>query len=148
MKLHPAEVAAEITHFPFFKGFDESVILQIGTMMEVKTAEAGDCILVEGQKNKSLFFLRQGDVDLFLKGKKIASMTRSGDVFGEMSVITDKAVSSTITANTKSEYFELNTDHFGHVHPNEKAHFEVMLYKIFCNVLVEKINSTNSLIST
>ncbi len=145
MKLHPAEIASEIMSFPFFKNFDESILLQISTMIQLRSVEAGECILIEGQTNKSLYFLRQGSLELFLnKGQNILRVYDPGDVFGEMSVITQEPVSTTVKAIQDSELFELNTENFGYVHPNEQSYFELMLYKIFCNVLIEKIKKTNS----
>lgn len=142
--MHPAEIANEIKEFEFFKPFEGRFVLQLATMMENRALSQGDCILVEGQGNQCLYFLRSGAVEIYISGKKIAVLADQGEVMGEMSVITGKPASSTIVAETGVEVFVLDTANFVHVLPIERDLLQLLLYKVYCNILVDRLTRANA----
>jgi signal-transduction protein with cAMP-binding, CBS, and nucleotidyltransferase domain len=144
MILHPAEIANELKNYYFFNIFKERFLLQICTMVEVQSYAPGDCIIVEGQLNRKLYFIRSGTVEIYMGGAKIAELSEQGEVMGEMSVVTEKPATSTIVAQTQLEVFVIDTNNFLHFKSNEKDHFELMLYKMFCHILVERLNKENN----
>src|SRR4051794_24985498 len=98
MKPHPVEVAKELRKFTFFKSFSDDLLLQVSTMIEVASFKSGQNILKEGDLNKCLYFLRSGVAEIVLAGEVVAILQAAGEVMGEMSVITEKQVSTTIRA--------------------------------------------------
>ncbi len=144
MILHPAEIANELKNYYFFNIFKERFLLQVCTMVELQSYVPGDCIIIEGQLNHKLYFIRSGTVEIYMGGSKIAELSEQGEVMGEMSVVTEKPATSTIVAQTPLEVFVIDTNHFLHVKSAEKDHFELMLYKMFCHILVERLNKENN----
>ncbi|MEN0060352.1 MAG: cyclic nucleotide-binding domain-containing protein [Bdellovibrio sp.] len=143
MKLHPAEIAKEIRSFSFFRQFTDELLLQIATMVHTEEFSAGDFILREGQKNESLLFLKSGKVEISLSGEVLATLDHAGEVFGEMSVITVSPISTSVKAVTAVECFVIKIEKFDHVHPKDKDHFEALLYRIYCEILAERLRKTN-----
>lgn len=143
MNLHPADIAKEIKNYSFFKSFSSDLLLQASTMFSLKKFPAGSVILKEGQKNSQLYFLRSGKVDISLLGETIASLASVGEVFGEMSVITQNPTSTTLIAHEDSELFVLNSEDFAHVHPKDKDRLAALLYQIYCTILTERLVRTN-----
>lgn len=144
MRMHPAEIVEELKNFEFFKLFEGRLLLQLATMMENRTFTQGDCILVEGQRNQCLYFLRSGAVELYINGTKIAVLADQGEVMGEMSVITGKPASTTIVAETTVEIFVLDTANFLHVLPIERDLLQLLLHKVYCNILVDRLTRANA----
>lgn len=64
MQMHPAEIAREIQAYPFFLSFDESLLLQVSTMVREVSFDAGKTILAPGETNNTLYFMRQGTVQI------------------------------------------------------------------------------------
>lgn len=144
MILHPAEIANELKNYYFFNIFKERFLLQVCTMVEAQSYAPGDCIIVEGQLNQKLYFIRSGAVEIYKSGLKIAELSEQGEVMGEMSVVSAKPATSTIVAKTQLEAFVIDTNNFLHFKSVEKDHFELLLYKMFCHILVERLNKENN----
>lgn len=143
MKLHPAEIAKEISSFSFFKSFSQDLLLQTAAMVHTQSFAEGSFVLQEGKTNSSLFFLRSGKVEISLAGEVIASLDTPGEVFGEMSVITSNLTSTTVKALSKVECFVVRSEDFAHVHPKDKDRFQALLYQIYCFILTERLLRTN-----
>lgn len=143
MKLHPAEIAKEIKQYQFFRSFPDDLLLQVATLFQTTAFKRGDVIIKEGMPNKSLFFLRGGHAEVVLAGEVVALLQHPGEVIGEMSVVTQKEASTTIRAGTDLECFVLNTDNFSFVPAKEKDHFQHLLYRVYSNILVDRLMKTN-----
>lgn len=141
--LHPVDIAKEIKPYPFFSTFDESLLMQLATMVRTKSFNLGDEILKEGQKNNKLFFLRKGEVDLMVSGERVGTLSKVGEVMGDMSVFGDVTVVATLIAKTQVDCFIVSTDDFAQVQPIQKDRFQFLLYKIYSTVLTERLAATN-----
>lgn len=143
MKLHPAVIASEIKNYSFFRKFSEDLLLQVSTMTDVLVVKQGDLILKEGDVNYCLYFIRSGRADVLLAGEVVATLTNQGDVFGEMSVVSENKVTTSIRAATDIECFVLDSRNFNHVHPKDKDHFLSILYRLYSIILADRLIKTN-----
>lgn len=143
MALHPAEIAKEIHLFPFFQSFDESLLLQVSTMVREVTFEKDQVILHPGQMNDTLYFLRGGTVRVMVDNEVVNELSARGEVLGEMSVLSGKPVSAKIQAKTVVSCFSIHADDFAHVHPHQKDRFQFLLYRIYSGILTERLAKTN-----
>jgi CRP-like cAMP-binding protein len=143
MNLHPAVVAEEIKSYPFFHSFDEALLLQIATMVRVAEFSAGHFVLRAEQMNDTLYFLREGIVDVLVEGEKVNELNKIGEVLGEMSVFSGMPVSADICAKTDIRCFTISAEDFAHVHPAQKDRFQMLLYRIYAGVLTDRLMKTN-----
>ncbi len=143
MKMHPVDIAKEFRHFNFFRSFNDDLLLQLCAMTEIETFPKGSMILTEGQKNKSLYFLRSGVAEILLAGEVVAILQTAGDVMGDMSVVTERAVTTSIKAAVDVECFVLNSEYFNHVAPKDKDHFMAIFYKVYAVILADRLVRTN-----
>src|SRR5437868_12811276 len=65
--------------------------------MERKSYRAGEAIIVEGADTSDAFILESGEVVVSHGGKTLRAL-RTGDIFGEMALLTDQPRSATVTA--------------------------------------------------
>lgn len=143
MKHHPSEVAKEIQTFSFFKNFTNELLLQIATMMEHNQFQKGDIILKEGEPNTKLYFIRSGAAEVVLAGEVVALLQSPGDVMGEMSVVLNKPVTSTLRAATTMECWTLDSEHFKHVSQKDADRIYAVLYRVYATVLADRLTKTN-----
>lgn len=143
MKPHPVDVAKELRQFTFFKSFSDDLLLAVSAMVDVATFKQGENILKEGDLNKSLYFLKFGVAEIVLAGEVVAVLSMPGEVMGEMSVITERPVSTTIRASEDLECYVLNSENFAHVNPKDRDHFLAILYRIYSNILADRLIKTN-----
>lgn len=141
--MHPVDVANELKKFSFFKSIQEDLLLSIATMTSMVKFQAGEFILTEGQANKDLYFIRSGVAEVVLAGEVVAILQNPGDVIGDMSVVTEKPVSTTIRAKSEMECFLINSESFENVGAKERDHLYAILYRIYAIVLADRLVKTN-----
>lgn len=112
--LHPIgeEAAQGMVASPLFSDFSSEELVEVIKGLELLTYEAGDVIVAEGAPGDSLFVLTTGTVKAFVKDPdghyhKVREMYE-GAFFGEVSILTGKPRSATITAATPCELLQLD----------------------------------------
>lgn len=112
--LHPVDEAAAqgMVASPLFSDFSADELVEVIKGLELLTYEAGDVIVAEGAPGDSLFVLTTGTVKAFVKDPdghyhKVREMYE-GAFFGEVSILTGKPRSATITAATPCELLALD----------------------------------------
>ena len=112
--LHPIgeEAAQGMVASPLFSDFSSEELVEVIKGLELLTYEAGDVIVAEGAPGDSLFVLTTGTVKAFVKDPdghyhKVREMYE-GAFFGEVSILTGKPRSATITAATACELLALD----------------------------------------
>jgi hypothetical protein len=95
-----------------FAAFTQEELVEVMGGLELLTFESGDIIITEGEQGDSLFVLTSGVAKAFIrdpKGKSVCVRAmRDGEFFGEISLLTGKARTATITAATRCELLELD----------------------------------------
>ncbi len=136
------EKAERLRTFGFFRDSPEYFFRELAMITEIRDVLPGVCILNEGQINESLFFLISGAVEIYVLGERVAQLNKAGDILGEMSLITARPASATITAVTPVSFFAIpSTKLEGLV--RSSLDFGYYLYRTFSLSLSEKIVFTN-----
>jgi hypothetical protein len=103
----PARVAS-----PLFEEFTQDELVEVIHGLQLESFAPGDIIITEGENGSSLFVLTSGVAKAFVRnqsGKHVfVRELREGDFFGEISLLSGKPRSATITAGTSCELLELD----------------------------------------
>jgi hypothetical protein len=96
-----------------FAAFAQDELIEIIHGLQLLTFEGGDIIITEGESGgASLFVLTSGIAKAFVRnpqGKhQFVRAFREGDFFGEISILTGKPRTATVTAGTPCELLELD----------------------------------------
>ena len=142
MKSQSPDIVQTIKRIPFFQSFDDASIQQAAQFCEIHQYQKGDKVLGEGVLNSNLYFLLSGKLSVSLIGEVVASLTREGDVFGEMSVITKQPTVTSIIATTDVECLVMPIHKFS-TDGAEGYRQQSILYQIFCRILVSRLIATN-----
>jgi small-conductance mechanosensitive channel/CRP-like cAMP-binding protein len=115
----PAEEAADpslLARVPLFAtltGSERAELLAVGRPVMYARGEA---IVRQGQAGRSLFVIRRGEASVTLAGTQgEVARLRSGDVFGEMSLLTGEPRTATVTAAIDCDLLEIDADGFRRV---------------------------------
>lgn len=125
-----------------FGHLPEKTLTQIAPLSEMKFHPEGAEILTEGQINNYVYFLVRGTVGVYAAGELIIKLRRIGDIFGEMSVISDKPTSASIIAETPVTVFSVRSKDVGQYTDLNSEEIQNVLYRIFAMILTEKLNLT------
>jgi len=97
---------------PLFRGFTDAELVAVIRGLRLLTFAPGMIIVTEGQPGDSLFVLATGMARAFVKtpgGRSIqVRELMEGDFFGEISILTGKPRTATITAASRCELLELD----------------------------------------
>jgi hypothetical protein len=112
----PAVAAATPPAFvdtPLFSGFSRDELVAVIKGLRLLTFEPGDIVLTEGDRGDSLYVITTGTVKTFVRdttqgGQLLMRRLKEGDFFGEISILSGKARSATVTAATHCEMLELD----------------------------------------
>ena len=87
--------------FPFFEDFNDVALWEVVRIGAWKAVPAGTTLIREGEEGDDFYFLADGDVDVSLAGKNIASV-QPGGCFGEILYFSDRVHrrTTTVTART------------------------------------------------
>ena len=72
--------------------------------LPISTFEPGETVLAAGSTTGQLFILRKGVVEVVRDGLQIATVSETGAVFGELSLILDKPHTAEVRASERSEF--------------------------------------------
>jgi cAMP-dependent protein kinase regulator len=96
---------------PLFEGFPDDALLAVIRGLRLLSFEAGDVIITEAETGESLFVLVSGSVKVSIRDPSghdtpLCTLTE-GQFFGEMSAISHRPRTATVTAASDCELLEL-----------------------------------------
>jgi cAMP-dependent protein kinase regulator len=114
----------ELQASKLFSSFEKEALIEIITSTELRSFDKGDIIVTEGEEGSSLFLIVGGAVKVFTRteegGNVPLAELEAGDFFGEVSLLTGKPRTATITASSEVTAIELdrtNVDRIAEGHP-------------------------------
>ena len=114
----------ELQASELFSSFEPEALVEIITSTELRSYNEGDIIVTEGEAGSSLFLVVGGSVKVFTRTEDGGNMPLAelgpGDFFGEVSLLTGRPRTATITASTEVTAIELdrtNLDRIAEGHP-------------------------------
>lgn len=135
----------ELAASSLFASFNREALVEVLASTEVRSYDAGDIIVTEGEPGSSLFLIVSGVVKVFTRTEDGANLPLAelglGDFFGEVSLLTGKPRTATITAQTDVTAIELDRKDFDAIvenHPEARTTLEEF-YKLRAEKTVEAV---------
>jgi CRP/FNR family cyclic AMP-dependent transcriptional regulator len=98
----------------FFEMLDEDDRTALAGVIDYEKLDAGQLLFQAGEPGESLYIVRSGEIELFIKdtaGQKIVlNVVSSGEMFGELSLLDSGPRSATATALMETELLVLDRD--------------------------------------
>jgi hypothetical protein len=116
---------------PLFDGFTEDELLALIQGLRLIDFDPGEIVLTEGEPGESVFILSTGKVKVFIRNPRKRNVLLcelpEGTFFGEISTLTGRPRSATITAAARCELLELDAATLEHIaarHPRVRKVLE------------------------
>lgn len=98
----------------FFEHLNDEDRARLAEVVDLKPLAAGETLFKAGEPGDSLFVVRSGEVELFIRdttGQKIVlTIAGANEIFGELALLDRGARTATAVALTDSELLELDRD--------------------------------------
>jgi CRP/FNR family transcriptional regulator, cyclic AMP receptor protein len=131
----------KIDNFQLFSDSDLESFLHLG---KLKRYEAGEVIIQEGEFDCWIYFMISGEADIEKRGKKIDTLRRSGDLFGEMGVVDGEPRSATIRAVSDTLVMGIDGSLVDRKAKENELAFCYTIFRLFSENLAEKLRITTS----
>jgi len=130
----------KLREFPFFTDFNDVALWEVVRIGSWKQVKAGTAVIREGEAGDSFYLLAEGEVDVSLSGKLLATL-RPGGCFGEILYFTDTIQhrTTTITARSDVTIVEVKADAMRAATDGCQSAFN----KACMRVLIDRLVQTN-----
>jgi len=94
---------------------------------------AGQTVFQEGQLGDRMYVVKEGNIDLLIRGRLVASVGRGG-ILGEMALIDTKSRSATAIARTDCQLVPINEERFTSL-VQQNPHFALQVMRVLAQRL-------------
>lgn len=129
----------DLREINLFSSLSDDDLLDLGTLLEFEHYDWGFFVSQKGQAGNKLYIIISGQVEVLDDEGVILAEMGAGEVFGELSMISGEAMTTTIQAAEPSVIATLNKKNFRHVLVRFPS-LQIFLYKLF----VERITELNA----
>lgn len=103
-----------LANIPLFKTFSLSKIRTVADSVHLENFKSGDKIIQEGEDGSKFYIVKSGNVDIFVKGQYIRTLT-DNEFFGERSLFIEEVRSATAIAKGTVTLYVLSKENFKHI---------------------------------
>jgi CRP-like cAMP-binding protein len=134
----------ELKTVPFLNSFNDEQLDEVLTSSNIIQAEPGDVIIQEGSIDTRIYILLSGELEVRVGGKRVAAITRAGEVFGELALVNqDKRVASVVAAQS-SFCLAVDQKFLQDIHPREEdPAFHAALFEFVARLIAKKLDATS-----
>jgi CRP-like cAMP-binding protein len=129
---------------PALVSFSDDQLDDVLNSSSLLQCEIGDCIIQEGSIDSRIYVLLSGELEVRVGGKKVAAITRSGEVFGELALVNQDKRLASVIASTKAVCLAVDQKFLQDIHPREEdPDFHAALYEFVARLVVRKLEATS-----
>lgn len=138
------QAPATLRAMPLLDSFTEEQLDEVLGSTSLLQCDPGDTIIKEGTFGSRIYILLSGTLDVLVGGKKVASITKAGDVFGELAVVNRDKRLATVVAAGKAACLAIDQKFLQDIHPREEdPAFYAALYEFVARVIARKLSDTS-----
>ena len=103
----------------------------------------GDVLIEQGADDSRIFILLTGEAEVVKDNEPITVISKSGEVFGELAIISDERRSATVRAKTELLCLVIDQKFLSEIKPEgQNASYYAAFYGFLCKVLAERLKRT------
>jgi len=129
---------------PALASFSDDQLDDVLNSSSLLQCEPGDHIIKEGSIDSRIYVLLSGELEVRVGGKKVAAITRIGEVFGELALVNQDKRLASVIASVKSVCLAVDQKFLQDIHPREEdPDFHAALYEFVARLVVRKLEATS-----
>lgn len=127
---------------PAFAAFDDERVKELLRLCKIKIYEQGEAVVREGEAERTMYVLFSGRVQVSKGGKPLSVLRRTGEIFGEMSLLDGAPRSATVLALEETTCLAVDAAQLEKFEANSHGAFHAAMYKMFAHILTERLRAT------
>ena len=137
------KILTRLKKVPTLKFFNEENLNELMKLSKIRKYNSGEAIIEEGSYDSWIYFLLDGKVSIVKDSKEIRIIHHPGDIFGEMGIIDGSARSASVYAIGETLCLSTDMSYIDRLSGNNKIAMAYILYKVFAEVLANRLRFTN-----
>ncbi|RJQ85680.1 MAG: cyclic nucleotide-binding domain-containing protein [Desulfobacteraceae bacterium] len=137
-----ARIMESLRKIPVLESFEEQELNRLLQMSKIRRYRSGECIVQEGRSDTWLFFLMYGRVRITKEGKEVTTLSRKGEVFGEMGAMDSSRRSASAHAVTDAVCLATDMFYVEKLTGKEKIAFGYVFYRLMSEILSRRLRQT------
>jgi len=138
------QVPDSLRAVPFLGSFDDEQLDDVLNSSSYIHCDVGDSIIEEGAIDSRIYILLSGEVDVRKDGKTVATISRPGEVFGELAVVNQDRRSASVVASKPAVCLAVDQKFLQDVKPREEyPSFYATLYEFIARVTAARLQATS-----
>ncbi len=129
------------------KHFETRNLGKLLRLSKIRQYEDGEQIIQEGDMDPWLYFLLSGKIRISKEGEDIGTISRKGEIFGEMRIVDDQSRSASVYAVGQTVCLAVDTSAGSRLttseEKDERLDFLLLLYRIFAEYMTARLRLTN-----
>ncbi|NOY69871.1 MAG: cyclic nucleotide-binding domain-containing protein [Deltaproteobacteria bacterium] len=136
------EAITHLKSIPSFECFTEEDLNRLLDVSEVRTYRENECIIEENSVDKRVFYLIAGQAKVVKNGRELIILRRTGDVFGEMGVITGVARSASVYAMKNTSCLIVDLAGIDRFDETNRLTFKYLIFRSFAEIMANRLKNT------
>jgi len=132
-------IPTALAKLPFFSLLRRSCLDELLNHVSILQLDSGDSVVTEGKKTSALYFLLHGNLEVLRGGATLAQLNTPGELFGELSYISNGPHGATVRATQRSSVFKVDTSLKKVLSVEHLDHFESVLYRFLTKLLAARL---------
>lgn len=134
---------------PALECFSEEDLKELLKVSEILTYKENDLIIKENSVDQRVFYLITGKVKVVKNGREVVVLRRTGDVFGEIGVVTGIARSASVYASSVTTCLAVDLSGIDRLSESNRLNFKYLIFRSFAEIMANRLKiTTEELIRT
>lgn len=135
-------LADTFKRIPFLEYFNDYYLSKIIDSSQMVRYDPGETILAEGTLGSELYILFDGRVRINKDQQLITTLTRIGDIFGEMAMLDHQVRTASVVAETPTWCLVVDVSFINQLPAEERNTCYAVLYSFFSRIVTERLMAT------
>ena len=136
------DLLKKLKNVPTLSPFRDEDLQILIRYSKIRQYDPDELIIKEDSHDTWLFFLFSGKVKIVKKGKSLAILKQTGDIFGEMGIIEDSVRSASVYAVDETVCLAANASDVDTLSGSDRFAFGYVLYRLFSQFLAKRLRRT------
>jgi CRP-like cAMP-binding protein len=135
---------APLKAVPFLNSFTDDQLDEVLNSSSLLQCDPGDTIIQEGTIDSRIYVLLSGELEVRVGGKKVAAISRIGDVFGELALVNQDKRAASVIAGSRALCLAVDQKFLQDMHPREEdPAFHAALFEFVARLVAKKLDTTS-----
>jgi CRP/FNR family cyclic AMP-dependent transcriptional regulator len=129
-----------LNNIPFLESFTDGHRNDILYSSYFIQCDAGEVLIEQGADDSRIFILLTGEAEVVKDSEPITVINKSGEVFGELAIVSDEKRSATVRAKSELLCLVIDQKFLSEIKPEgQNASYYAAFYGFLCKVMADRL---------